>query len=99
MEWVHQDFVDEPAESKIKNAATRPNKPSCFEEMVCIATKLSAGFPYVRVDLYEVDGKVYFGEMTFTPAGGADRFTPDSADYDLGKLFRLPNGRRTGNKR
>ncbi len=99
MEWVHQDFVDEPAESQIKNAATRPNKPSCFDEMICVATKLSAGFPYVRVDLYEVDGKVYFGEMTFTPAGGADRFTPDSADYDLGKLFRLPNGRRTGNKK
>lgn len=43
-------------------------KPKCFDEMVEIARKLSADFRFVRVDLYELDGKVYFGELTFTPA-------------------------------
>lgn len=44
--------------------------PKTFNEMLEMAKVLSSGFPIVRVDLYEVDGKVYFGEMTFTPQGG-----------------------------
>ena len=45
-------------------------KPSAFDKMMEVAAKLSSGFPVVRVDLYEVDGKVYFGELTFTSLGG-----------------------------
>ncbi len=53
-------------------------KPSCFAEMMETASKLSEGFPVVRVDLYEVNGKVYFGEMTFTSQGGyMDFYTSD----------------------
>lgn len=44
-------------------------KPECFEEMKHVAETLSKDFEYVRVDLYEIDGKVLFGELTFTPAG------------------------------
>src|SRR5699024_4596189 len=45
-------------------------QPDNFEEMVQIAEVLSRGFNHVRVDLYNVDGKIYFGEMTFTSGGG-----------------------------
>lgn len=91
MNWEHQNFIDESADSQIKNSPTIPIKPDLFEEMKILAQKLSEGFPYVRVDLYIINNRVFFGEMTFTPASGADIFTPDSADYMLGDLFTLPH--------
>lgn len=65
------------------------DKPKKLEEMLKIASRLSKGFPYVRVDLYEVDDKIYFGEMTFYPWSGYVQFMPDSFDFELGKKFRL----------
>ncbi|MBO5319325.1 MAG: carbonic anhydrase [Ruminococcus sp.] len=65
-------------------------KPEGFEQMMEIATKLSEGFPYVRVDLYNCSGKIYFGELTFYPWSGYVQFTPDSFDYELGNKFILP---------
>lgn len=62
-------------------------KPKNFEEMMEVARKLSADFPFVRVDLYNIDGRVYFGELTFYPWSGYVQFTPDSFDYELGKLM------------
>ena len=64
-------------------------KPENLEKMIKIAEKLSEGFPYVRVDLYDVDGKVYFGELTFYPWSAYVQFIPDEADYVLGKDFEL----------
>lgn len=64
-------------------------KPDNYEEMLSIASKLSEDFPFVRVDLYNVGGKVYFGELTFYPWSGYVQFTPDEVDYELGNLFRL----------
>lgn len=53
-------------------------KPQKLDEMLSIAKTLSAGFPILRVDLYEVEGKVYFGELTFTSLGGfMDYITPE----------------------
>lgn len=62
-------------------------KPKNFEEMLHVAKVLSEDFPFVRVDLYNVEGKIYFGELTFYPWSGYVQFTPDSFDYELGKLF------------
>ena len=56
--------------------------------MVTVAETLSTGFPFVRVDLYNVDGKIYFGEMTFYPWSGYVSFKPDEFDFALGKYFR-----------
>lgn len=67
-----------------------PSKPLCFDEMKMLASKLSAGFPEVRVDLYEVNGKVYFGEMTLFHFGGVVPFNPNEWDYKLGKMIKLP---------
>lgn len=65
-------------------------RPENFEKMIEIATILSQSFSHVRVDLYNVDGKVYFGEMTFTNGGGYDRILPVEYDKKLGELWELP---------
>ena len=64
-------------------------KPKNFEKMIEIAEILSKGFPHVRVDLYEVNGKIYFGEMTFTNYSGFEKIEPKSADLMLGELWKI----------
>ena len=66
-----------------------PPKPDNLEKMIEIASILSKPFTFVRVDLYDVSGEVYFGEMTFTPANGAARWDPPEANYELGGLISL----------
>lgn len=64
-------------------------KPSCMDEMFEIAAKLSKDIPFVRVDLFECDGKVYFGEMTFYPDSGFDaNLLPETDEY-FGSLIDL----------
>lgn len=65
------------------------NKPKNFNMMIEIVKELSQGFSHVRVDLYNVDGKIYFGEMTFTNGSGFEEITPLSADLMLGNLWKL----------
>lgn len=65
-------------------------KPLTFEEMKRVASLLSKGFPEVRCDLYEINGKVYFGEMTFFHHGGVTPFHPESWDYEWGGCIKLP---------
>lgn len=72
------------------NAAVPPKKPINFEKMKELASILSAGIPHVRVDFYEVDGKVYFGEMTFFTYGGFTPFVPEEWDYKFGEWIKLP---------
>ncbi|MBQ7663640.1 MAG: glycosyl transferase [Bacteroidaceae bacterium] len=62
-----------------------------FEEMKQLARILSEGFPHVRVDLYLVDGKIYFGEMTFHHDGGLVPFIPEDWDKKFGDMIKLPN--------
>lgn len=64
--------------------------PENIKEMVKVAEKLSEGFPYVRVDLYNVGGKIYFSELTFYPASGYIPFNPDSFNMRLGNYFEFP---------
>ena len=64
-------------------------KPKEFEEMMNIARKLSAGFPEARIDLYDVDGKVLFGEITFWDGSGYMTFDPDEFDYTMGDAFAI----------
>lgn len=67
--------------------------PANLSEMVSIAEKLASGTPFVRVDLYNVNGQIYFGEMTFYPASGFGFFNPDEWDYKLGQWLDLPEKR------
>lgn len=64
-------------------------KPENFDRMLEIAAQLSGDFPYVRVDLYNINGKIYFGELTFYPWSGYVQFEPDEFDYLLGEPFKL----------
>ena len=67
-------------------------KPQNYEKMVEIAEKLSSGFSHVRVDLYNVNGKIYFGEMTFTTSSGYCKFIPEKFDMILGNQWDLNEG-------
>lgn len=62
-------------------------KPLNYECMVKVAEHLSEGFPHVRVDLYNVNGRIYFGELTFYDGSGYFSYEPDSFDFELGKKF------------
>ena len=66
-----------------------PEKPSRFDEMLEICKKLSDGIPFVRIDLYEINGKVYFGEYTFYPASGSGDFVPKSWNTEIGSWIDL----------
>ncbi|MCD6323428.1 MAG: glycosyl transferase [Clostridiales bacterium] len=65
------------------------NKPENFDEMKEIAEILAGGYPFIRVDLYSVEGKTVFGELTFYPDSGIIPFTPDEYNYYLGDLFKI----------
>ncbi len=89
------DFFDDkfnhlPIKQGHPNSPVLPEKPACFEEMKTIASKLSKGFPHVRIDLYEANEKVYFGEITFYHFGGLVPFEPNTWDYEFGKWITLP---------
>ena len=62
-------------------------KPKNYDKMVEIARNLSTGFPHVRVDLYNIDGKIYFGELTFYDGSGYFHYDPDSFDFEMGSYF------------
>ncbi|WP_240324627.1 ATP-grasp fold amidoligase family protein [Trinickia diaoshuihuensis] len=82
--WNHLDLaVGHYPRSKVP-----PPKPPHWDEIVRLATRLADGLGYVRVDLYVPDGKVYFGELTFTPGAGVFPFHPDRYDYEWGQLFK-----------
>ena len=75
--------------------------PTDIEKMKEIAEKLTEGLPFCRADLYEVNGRIYFGELTFYPASGFAKYTTRDADMELGSWIPLPDkdrwtdGRRT----
>ena len=65
------------------------DKPENYEAMCDIAEKLSKEFPHARVDLYNLKGKILFGELTFYNASGYMIYNPDSFDYRAGDYFKL----------
>ena len=89
-DFFDMDFKHLPFTNGHPNAQVLPTKPKCFDEMRALAQKLSMGIPQVRVDFYEVDGKVYFGELTFFHWGGLMPFNPAEWDLKLGEFIKLP---------
>ena len=73
------------------NAKIIPHKPNQFEKMIKLAEKLSRGFPHIRVDFYEVNNKIYFGELTFYDMGGYLKIHPDDWNLEWGNLIDLSN--------
>lgn len=68
--------------------------PDNLQEMVAVAKMISKGLPFARVDLYNVDGKIIFGEVTLFPTSGFGRFTDDEWDLRLGSWINLPSKAR-----
>lgn len=71
------------------NASKPPQKPIQFDEMINLAAKLSQNIPLLRVDFYEISGKVYFGELTFSHWSGFVPFNPETWDKNLGDWINL----------
>ena len=86
MDWNHLPVYDEGC----PNNDIRPQKPKNFEGMIDIAKKLSKGIPHVRVDLYNINGKIYFGEFTFFDGSGINVYVPREYDAIFGKFISLP---------
>jgi hypothetical protein len=74
----------------VRNSAKELPRPALLDEMFDVAAKLAAGFPFVRVDLYYVGQKIYFGELTFTPHSGLKSYVPKSFEDELGRMLDLP---------
>lgn len=72
------------------NSKKKIEKPVNFDKMIKLAEKLAKGFSHVRVDFYEVDGRIYFGEFTFYTLSGMTPFTPKEWDMKFGDWIRLP---------
>lgn len=66
-------------------------RPKCLDEMIQIARTLSAGVPFVRIDLFAVEGRVYFSEFTLCPASGFMKFVPEKYDRIVGEWLKLPD--------
>lgn len=84
LNWQQLPFgLEYPSESRALP------RPMGLDKMIEIAKKLSKQFPFVRCDLYDCDGKVYFGELTFYPGKGTEMFSPQKADIDIGAMLSL----------
>jgi hypothetical protein len=91
MEWKHQEFTGLAVPNQpFLNSLSEIMKPAQFEQMKSIAARLSKDIPFVRVDLYEIKGNVYFGEMTFYPAAGFGIFTPMKWNKIMADYLELP---------
>lgn len=84
-DWKQLDFTRHYPSSKKKI-----DKPKNLNLMIKIAEELSRGIPFVRIDLYNIDGKIYFGEYTFYPGTGLEEFEPEEWDEKIGEMLVLP---------
>lgn len=85
LDWNHLPFTNGHP-----NSTKEIKKPIGFEEMVRLSQVLSKNIPHVRVDLYNINGKIYFGELTFFHWSGLTPFVPEKWDYIFGEWLKLP---------
>lgn len=89
-DWFDLDWRHLPFTRLFPNSEKSVPKPENLAEMIKLATFLSKDFPFVRVDFYEVNGKLKVGELTFYPGNGTERFEPVEWDKKIGDMLRLP---------
>lgn len=90
IDFFDRDFNHLPFKRKYPHALKPIAKPENYDKMIEIAEMLSIGIPHVRADLYNINGQIYFGEMTFFSGGGTVKFEPDEWDYKVGEWLKLP---------
>lgn len=88
MQWNHMPFVG--LNPVVNNGNTPVIRPANLDVMIEICRKLSKDIPFARVDLYVIDDKEYFGEITFFPRSGLGCFKPNEWNKKLGSLIKLP---------
>lgn len=91
-DFYDTDFTHLPFRNGHPNADVPPQKPCTFEKMIELANKLSIGISQVRIDFYEVNRHVLFGEYTFYHWGGFVPFEPEEWDERIGSMLELPKG-------
>lgn len=90
--FLTMDFEFAPYErSDFKPFDSLPEKPKNFEKMAALAASLSKDVDFLRVDLYEINGKIYFSELTFSPCSGYMPFKNAEHDVEIGQLLHLSN--------
>lgn len=85
--WKHMPFT---GLRNLPNSKRAYDKPEAYDHMIWLAEQLSKNFPFIRVDLYNIKGKIYFGELTFFPKSGYGQFYPDKWNYEIGSLIDIP---------
>lgn len=95
-DFYDMDFRHLPFTNGHPNADALPAKPETFETMRMLAEKLSENIPHLRVDFYEVNGKAYFGELTFSHWSGMMPFNPPEWDKRFGEWIKLPENHGGG---
>lgn len=94
-DFFDMDFNHLPMQHGHPNAPFPLEKPQNFELMKKLACTLSKGIPQLRVDFYEVDGEIFFGELTLFHHGGWTPFNPEKWDYIFGEEIKLSMKRQT----
>lgn len=89
-DFYDMDFKHLPFTNGHPNSTCEIKRPESFEEMKSLAEKLSKGIPQVRVDFYDVNGNVYFGELTLFHFSGMTPFEPEKWDSKFGEWIKLP---------
>lgn len=84
------NFEKLPIQQHYPNFNEKISKPANFDKMIEFSKKLSKNIPHVRVDFYDVNGKLYFGELTFYHFSGFENFNNYKYDLELGDLIKLP---------
>jgi hypothetical protein len=90
VDFYDLDWNRMPLERRYPNSGKVVNKPFNYNKMIEISEVLSKDLPFIRVDFYEVNNKLYVGELTLYPGSGFEEFTPVSYDYLLGSWIKLP---------
>lgn len=89
--FFDKDWNVMPFERHYPASKNPPKKPINYDKMIQFSEKLSKGILFVRVDFYEINGQLFFGELTFYPGSGFEEFTPEEWDYKLGDFLKLKN--------
>lgn len=93
-DFFDTDFNHLPFTNGHPNSPRPVLKPQGFEKMKELAAKLSQGHPHLRVDFYDINGKIYFGELTFYHMSGIAPFDPIEWGYKFGEWIKLPNNKQ-----
>ena len=93
-DYFDMEFNHLPFQQGGPNSSHSISKPDNFDEMIALVRILVKDIPHVRLDLYDVNGKIYFGEFTFFDSSGMANFEPVEWDYILGSYIKLPEKTR-----